>query len=58
MFKWVPLVIAELLTMSVILFVCPLNIRTTLLISISITWISKSSKETANKELYKEREQE
>jgi len=49
------MVTGELLTMSVILFVCPLNILTTLLISISTTWISKSSKETASKELYKER---
>ena len=52
------MVTEEPLTMSVILFVCPLNILTTLLISISTTWISKSSKETASKELYKERKKE
>ena len=39
------------LTISVTLFVCPLNILTTLLISMSMIWISKSSKETASKEL-------
>ena len=41
------------LTRSVILLVCPRNILTIRLISISTTCISKSSKETASKELCK-----
>ena len=43
------------LTRSVILLVCPRNILTIRLISISTTCISKSSKETASKELCKKK---